>query len=363
MPGRYILVAASVTLAVCFHGAAAAQAPRITNTRLAPQPAGDLPRTFESLVAATPDARWVGYRVPAVDGDRGMCCADSGHGVYVSGAACCGTCRLESGPARGVQRNSPPAAGPIPLEGSDRMVVLVRLADRQVHRIGIYSDGCELDAGGLPVVWLEDVQPADSVALLESLASAGGGHRVVDGAVAAIALHRGEAADASLGRLSMPDRPESVRKKVTFWLGQARGATGLSALQRILREDPSVAVRRAAVFGVSQSGAPGALEALIATARGHDEPRVRAQAVFWLGQKAGARAAEAITERIEQDPDTDVKKRAVFALSQMPKDEGVPLLIEVARTNRNPAVRKQAMFWLAQSGDPRAIDFFASILK
>ncbi len=38
-------------------------------------------------------------------------------------------------------------------------------------------------------------------------------------------------------------------------------------------------------------------------------------------------------------------------------------LIDVARTNTNPAVRKQAMFWLAQSGDPRAVEFFAEILK
>jgi hypothetical protein len=53
----------------------------------------------------------------------------------------------------------------------------------------------------------------------------------------------------------------------------------------------------------------------------------------------------------------------VFSLSQLPKDEGVPLLINVARTNKNPEVRKQAMFWLGQSRDPRAIEFFAEILK
>ena len=84
---------------------------------------------------------------------------------------------------------------------------------------------------------------------------------------------------------------------------------------------------------------------------------------FWLAQKAGSKAAAAITERIEQDPDTEVKKKAVFALSQLPKDEGVPLLIQVARTHANPAVRKQAMFWLGQSKDPRALAFFAEILK
>jgi HEAT repeat protein len=58
-----------------------------------------------------------------------------------------------------------------------------------------------------------------------------------------------------------------------------------------------------------------------------------------------------------------VKKKAVFALSQLPKSEGVPLLIQVARTNANPAVRKQAMFWLGQSRDPRALDYFAEVLK
>ena len=37
--------------------------------------------------------------------------------------------------------------------------------------------------------------------------------------------------------------------------------------------------------------------------------------------------------------------------------------IDVARKNPNPAVKKQAIFWLGQSRDPRAIDFFAAILK
>ena len=98
-------------------------------------------------------------------------------------------------------------------------------------------------------------------------------------------------------------------------------------------------------------------------ARTDANPRIRGEALFWLAQKAGQKAAAAITERIEQDPDTEVKKRAVFALSQLPKDEGVPLLINVARTHTNPAVRKQAMFWLGQSKDPRAVEFFAEILK
>ena len=96
---------------------------------------------------------------------------------------------------------------------------------------------------------------------------------------------------------------------------------------------------------------------------GRHEMRSTNFALFWLAQRAGQKAVGTITAAIDNDPDTEVKKKAVFALSQFPKDEGVPMLIQVAKTNSNPAVRKQAMFWLAQSKDPRAIDFFAQILK
>lgn len=358
-----LAIAASLTLAVLAGDASAGQPPRIVNGQVSTQPAGDLERTVASLVSAGPDARWIGYRVPAVDGDHRMCCTDAGRGIYVSSGTCCGTCRLESGRERTSPRGASSASGPIRLEGSDQLVVMLRAANRAVDRVGIFSADCELDAGGVPIVLLEDVRPEASLALLESFTTGDSPNRVVDAAVAAIALHRGDGADAALERLSASRQSEALRKKVTFWLGQARGARGLSALTRILKEDASLRVREAAVFGISQSRAPGALDTLIAAARTHDDPRVRGRAIFWLGQKAGAKAAETITERIAQDPDTEVKKRAVFALSQMPRDEGVPLLIEVARTNGNPAVRKQAMFWLAQSGDPRAIEFFASILK
>jgi HEAT repeat protein len=258
----------------------------------------------------------------------------------------------------------PTQAGVIKLEGSDRMMVLFRIADRAVDRVRVFSEDCQLDAGGRPVRWLENVRPADSIALLESYVTSQTttANRVADGAITAIALHGDPAADAALERLVARAQPESVRKKVTFWLGNARGQRGFEMLRRVLADDPSLEVRKGAVFGLSQSKVPQAVDTLIATARTDSEPRLRSEALFWLAQKAGSRAAATITDRIDQDPDTDVKKKAVFALSQLPKDEGVPLLIKVARTNTNPEVRKQAMFWLGQSKDPRATDFFAEVL-
>jgi HEAT repeat protein len=251
------------------------------------------------------------------------------------------------------------------LEGSDRMVVLFRVLDRAVDRIRVFSEDCELDAGGKTITWLEGVRPADSIALLESFASPPDGRRdrIVDSAISAIALHGDAGADASLERLVAVSQPEAVRKKVTFWLGNARGARGLATLRRVLQNDPSGDVQKSAVFGVSQSKETGAQDILIGLAKNDPNPRIRGEALFWLAQKAGTKVASTITDSIERDPDTEVKKRAVFALSQMPKAEGVPLLITVAKTHANPAVRKQAMFWLGQSKDPRAVEFFAEILK
>jgi HEAT repeat protein len=254
--------------------------------------------------------------------------------------------------------------GIVKLEGSGEMTVLMRIADRRVERVRVFSQDCQLDAGGRALTWIENVRPGDSVGFLESLVSGRSErNRVTEGAIGAIALHRDTAADAALERLLAPNQPEHVRRAVPFWLGNTRAARGLDVLRRVIREDVSTEVRKKAVFGISQSPEAPALQLLIDAARSHDVAAVRGEAIFWLAQKAGQKAAAAITERIEQDPDTDVKKRAVFALSQLPKDEGVPLLIRVARTHSNPAVRKQAMFWLGQSQDARALEFFAEVLK
>ena len=349
-----------------------AQQPRIGNGRVTTSPVGSLAQSVQKLIASQTDVVWIGYSVPVVAGERTMCCSDSGttwiNGTVVrSDGACCPTCRLEQSSSSSSMSSKPaPQGNVVKLEGSGQMTVLLRISERQVERVRVFSEECQLDAGGRQVFWLENVRPPDSIAYLESLVtgqSPDRRDRVVDGAISAIALHADAAADASLERLVAQNQPDRIRRSVPFWLGNARGRRGLDTLRRIVKEDPSVEVRKKSVFGISQSEEPDAIETLIATARANDQTPVRGEAIFWLAQKAGRKASAAITERIEQDPDTDVKKKAVFALSQLPKDEGVPLLINVARTHSNPVVRKQAMFWLGQSKDPRALEFFAEVLK
>ncbi|CAN5689123.1 hypothetical protein BH18ACI5_BH18ACI5_05150 [soil metagenome] len=314
MSKRFFAIGTALTSVVLLGAAAAAQQPRITNGRVSPLAASaNLDQVFRSLVAAQTDTAWIGYAV-AVTGDRTMCCFTNSNGTtYISGSfvssdgPCCGACRIEPSTDTaaairdGAAARTTSAQGPVKLEGAQRMVVMFRVVDRQVERIRTFSEDCELDAGGRQVHWLQDVRPSESVALLNSLIGSDGDrkNRITNGALNAISMHA----------------------------------------------DPSAA------------------PALVTLAREHTSPSVRGEAIFWVAQLASQKAVGTITAAIENDPDTDVKKRAVFALSQLPKAEGVPLLINVARKNANPAVRKQAMFWLGQSKDPRAMEFFAEILK
>ncbi|MEO7274076.1 MAG: HEAT repeat domain-containing protein [Vicinamibacterales bacterium] len=359
------LATLSITLAGALATSALAQPPRIVNGRVTTQPAGTLRSTFNGLVGAQADAGWVGYAAPAVDGERVMCCFDSGDGTsYMSGAMssgryCCGACRLEAS-AGGTTTNRTaaptPANGPIALEAGSRMVVLFRIAAAKVEKVRVFSEDCQLDAGGRQVTWLDGVRAADSVALLESLATlpVPRSDHVMEGAVTAIALTGDPSADGALDRLAAVAQPEPLRRKVMFWLGNTRGAHGLATLQQVLKNDPSPEVKKAAVFGVSQSHEATAFTVLAGLARTDAEPKVRSEAVFWLAQKSDTRAAGVILEVLDKDPSSEVRKKAVFALSQLKDNAGVNALITTAKNSSDAQVRSEAIFWLGQKAGTAA---------
>jgi hypothetical protein len=236
------------------------------DTRTASQP-------LEREIAATTardGARWVAYRIRIAGGRRSMDCFDRTR---------------------------------IALEPATELSILARFEGTTLTRLRTATPDCEIDAGGLPVTWLEGVKADESAAWLNSLVG---------------------------GTPSTGERYDRIARPALVALAMHEGAV--------------------------------ATRSLIAIARDHAVSKMRSDALFWLGQRAGAQAVSAIAEAIERDPDTDVKTKAVFALSQLPKDDGVPKLIDVARNNKNAAVRKQAMFWLGQSNDPRALKFFEDVL-
>src|SRR5262249_36251533 len=159
----------------------------------------------------------------------------------------------------------------IALEPATEFLVLARLESGQVSRVRTFTPDCDVDAGGLPVVWLSDVKPDDSVAWLSSLvlASPDAGEkkdRVGKTAMSAIALHNVPAADRALESFVAPSRPEWLRADTAFWLGSTRGDAGARLLTRMIAEDPSEKVRDKVTFGLSVSKTSAALQTLINTA-------------------------------------------------------------------------------------------------
>lgn len=352
-----VVVSAAVLYGV---PAVSAPPPRLVRTNVQSRSAaGGLEKVAREWAAAQSAPGWLGYEVPAA-GRHEMCCFDS----YTDGDRpdTSGGCRIEEHGSFNMRDSGERLAS----MDEETAVILLRAEGSRIGRVRVVSRGCGIDAGGRTLTWVDDVKPAESLALLASLAAArddaSGRDKMAESALMAIAVHEGSAADDVLERMLDPSRPERIRKQAAFWMGNMRGRRGYEALSRLVREDGSDKVREHAVFALTLSDVPEAVDAIIRVARQDASAHVRGQALFWLGQKAGRKAVSAITRALDDDPETEVKKKAVFALSQLPKEEGVPRLIEVAKSNRNPEVRKQAMFWLGQSGDARALAFFQEVL-
>ena len=324
---------------------------------------GGLAAEVKGLVAS-PGPQWIGYSQPIVAGNHRMCCfhSISGSGMGRKDRFCCGGCTLERESSFTM---SDDGDRPVALEGSDGLVVLLRAERGKIGRVRTLDDECGIDAGGLPFVWLTDVRPEESIALLGTIVRQMEGDRHEDAfgsALAAVALTAHPSADALLESLLARGQPRELRQQAAFWTGNSRGARGFEILRRVIPNDPDEDFRRHGTFALSQSPVPAALDLVMSMAKSDPDGEVRGQALFWLAQKAGERAAETIENAIRDDPDEEVKKKAVFALSQLPRGEAVPELIRVARTNRNREVRKQAIFWLGQTRDPRALAFIEEIL-
>src|SRR5208337_1387978 len=183
-------------------------------------------------------------------------------------------------------------------------------------RIPLASEDCTLDAGGLRVVWLTGVKPEESVALLTKYVEAKDfvqrkSHGLSEEALTAIALHADASADRAFASFVAPGQPPELREKASFWLGAARGKSGLALLQKMAKSDPTPHVREQVTLALSVSSESGALPEMIRMAREDPDAEVRGQALFWLAQKAGQKAESAITGAIQNDPDTEVKKKAV----------------------------------------------------
>ena len=246
--------------------------------------------------------------------------------------------------------------GIIHLEPPDHALVLYRVEGGEVVRIRTLSPDCQIDAGGLPFHWLNEVKPAESVAVLAGFAEKR--DRYSDSAMNAISVHADPSAEATLKKYLAPNQPSVVRVRAVNWFGFA-------VLKDLANSDPDERVRERAIsrLGSSSREMDGAIDVLIPLARKDPNARIRMAAISSLQHRGGAKVLDTFREVLESDPDISVRRRAVSALQNMPDGEGIPLLIQVAKNTKDNEIRKQAMSSLGNSHDMRAVTFFETVLK
>jgi hypothetical protein len=178
-------------------------------------------------------------------------------------------------------------------------------------------------------------------------------------------------------RLTVED---GVVNRVQYWVGplrsrEARNLGAVSALEAAnylmtIAAQGSPRASAKAIFPAVLADSARVWPALLAIVRDTDtrSHATRRDALFWLSRYASGAVAGHPNDPLHEEAegssdDEDLKTHAVFVLSQLPRGEGIPELLEVARSNPSWRVRSQALFWLGQSGDPRAIALFESVLR
>lgn len=101
---------------------------------------------------------------------------------------------------------------------------------------------------------------------------------------------------------------------------------------------------------------------LLRVARDRDRPmEVRRSSLTWLSM--GVSDKLGLPDDHGATDEDEIRNQAVFAISQRPRTESIPELIDIARNSTHPSARRAAIFWLGQTGDVRAADVYADLLK
>jgi HEAT repeats len=344
MTMRWMRISAMATMTMAAV-AGLAQQPLVEHAQVATRSGEHGLATELETVKRTGSPAWVGWSVPVQNGFSSDWGSD--HPVMLEGGG-----QYDDGKHKQGKR-------------FDHSTILLRVAGGAVEKLRVEQPDRQLDAGGLPFVWLNGVAPEDSVRTLAEMVRQDGTRKLRDSVVFAISMHQTPVATEALAGLAGASNDLEVREKAAFWLANQRGAEGFTVIQRLAEKDEDARFREKLTFDLTlvKDPAPAALTELIRMAHEDQSPQVRKQAQFWMATKGGKQVAGDLREQAEKDPNEQVRKQAVFALSQLPEPEASAQLIQVASTNKDAVVRKQAVFWLGQSHDPKALEYLTKLLQ
>jgi hypothetical protein len=174
---------------------------RIANARMETRSAAQGLEREVAGVAARGTSAWVGYSLPIIPGSRPLC-----SGVM--------------------------------LEPPQELLILARLDRGKVVKLKTLTPNCEVDAGGMAVVWLTDVKPAESVAWLATFVGATTDNRDVmqdlsRPALAAIGLHATDGTPRLIQIVRTTTNRE-LRKQAMTWLGRSRDPQAVRFFEELL---------------------------------------------------------------------------------------------------------------------------------
>ena len=252
------LLAAGVLLAAAIP--VAAQSPVVNAVVEKRTPSADFARDVQT-VASRPTPAWIGYRVPI---------ARRVEVAMQSVESCCGRCRLAP---------------------SSDLVVLARVQNGSILELRSLVVDCDMDAGGMPLIWFDGVNPDASVAWLSTLAAqTGDARRIAERALSAISHHAGSAAVTALVRFATGT--SEIRGRALTWLAERAADQALPAINATLQKDPDTEMKKLAVRALSRFPNNEGIPRLMEIARSHDNAEVRRQAMLQLGQSKDPRVVD-----------------------------------------------------------------------
>jgi hypothetical protein len=208
-----------------FAGILAAQQPPISNANVVPaSAAGGLEAAVRKALVG-PYAKdggpvWIGYAVPRVKGDGQSCCwNDDWRGCGLEG-------NRYSGPTA--------PAGPVLLEGPSHMTILLRAEAGKVGKIRAFTIDCPLDAGGLTVHWLTNVDPAQNLTMLTSLARQNENEKIRESALGALSQSAEPQAIPTVIQFAKEDKSPQVRKQAMRILGRSKDPRAFQFISELL---------------------------------------------------------------------------------------------------------------------------------
>jgi len=236
--------------------------------------------------AAVDDPTWVGWHVPMIERDQLLCCWGRGDRKASDRA-----CLLEGSHRHLVFSSDRPVTG---IQVAN-LVVLVRAAEGELREVRAYSEGCRLDAGGRAVIWLEGVEPEESVALMAELVETRAGTQ--DEALMILAQHASPVAADRLVGLARQSADSDLRGEALFWVAQTGADQASEVILEAVAEDPDSGVREEAIFALSELPDDEGIPILLEILRDGSRPgAVREQAFFWYVQSGDAQALDLIAE-------------------------------------------------------------------